>query len=106
MADIKIPFKEWSIRELRINKFVTSRPTKYGQPGDTFIVENMKFEINHVEKVTLGFVANVMFEAEGVSSPDEFIEAWNEIHPRKKFDPDQMVFLHVFTEINNYGEVE
>jgi hypothetical protein len=47
----------------------------------------------------LEIVANHLYEIEGAESPDEFIKVWNQIHPYKKFDPDQIVWVHFFIPI-------
>jgi hypothetical protein len=106
MSKIEIPFNEWSKERLSINsKCATSRNKKYGNPGDTFSVTfigcssgtwTRVYRLMFVEKVSLGFVAKFFYSMEGCLTPDEFVKVWNDIHPRKKFDPEQLVWLHVF----------
>lgn len=80
-------------------KTMTSRTKRYGQPGDRFIAFAMRFEITHVDELTLGEVAEHYFLEEGVSSPEEFKQVWAEIHPKKGFDADQFVYVHTFKQI-------
>lgn len=106
--EIKIPFNDWSKARLNAGrKNVTSRNKRYGNVGDYFTVviqvnnENVKvlqYELTHVERVTLGFVRDHFYWQEGCQVEDMFVDVWNEIHPRKKFDDDHKVWLHYFRE--------
>ena len=103
--EIFIPFNTWSKKRLYANhKTATSRNKKYGDVGDTFTVEvsdmNFRqFELTHIERVTLSFVRDKYYFDEGCESEDQFIQIWNEIHPRKKFDDEHKVWLHCFKAI-------
>jgi hypothetical protein len=84
-------------------KFCTSRTKRYGTTGDTFTVTDRLgrskiFVIEQVLELDLGFVARTLFAYEGVDSPFEFIKLWKKIHPFKKWDPTQKVFVHYFKE--------
>jgi len=108
MSEIKIPFNEWSKTRL-LFKRCTSRNRKYGEVGDTFVCNYesiitgderiIKYQITHIEKVTLGFVAEHLYKLEGASLPEEFIKVWEDIHPVIGFVPTQKVWVHVFKEI-------
>ena len=81
MSEIKIPFNDWS-KERLFMKRCTSRTKKYGEVGDTFTVNvkgfigdnDKKFRITHIERVSLGFVADKLYKLEGASSTREFIK--------------------------------
>jgi len=105
---IEIPFNNWSKKRLYRYKTATSRNYRYGNIGDQFTVTIQVneetiyvklFEITHIERVTLAFVRDHFYQQEGCDSEDEFIAIWNEIHPRKRFDDEQKVWLHLFKEI-------
>ena len=108
--EIEIPFNEWSKAILRANhKTATSRNKRYGNVGDTFTVNCgysyiddgfMRFELTYVERVTLAFVRDKFYWEEGCQSEDMFIQIWNEIHPKKRFDDEQKVWLHIFKKID------
>lgn len=105
MSKIKIPFNEWSKGRLWM-KTCTSRNKKYGKVGDTFTVYFNKFhpykiiyKITHIEKLSLGFVADCLYSLEGAWTPIEFIKVWEDIHPIIGFVPEQKVWVHVFKEI-------
>jgi len=100
MAKIKIPFNDWSKTRLYIRtKTCTTRTKRYGKPGDTFEVDGQIFKLRQVERVELQDVARYHFVAEGCISPGHFVEIWCEIHPRKKYQPRQKVYLHIFEEL-------
>jgi hypothetical protein len=108
MTEIQIPFNDWSKARLNANrKKATTRNKRYGNIGDTFTVELFggklkKYELTHVERVTLGFVRDHFYWQEGCHVEDMFVDIWNEIHPRKKFDDNHKVWLHYFREIENH----
>ena len=105
--EIVIPFNDWSKARLRANhKIATSRNKRYGNVGDTFTVEcgysNQplhRYELTHVERVSLAFVRDKFYWEEGCNSEDMFIQVWNDIHPKKKFNDEHKVWLHLFREI-------
>lgn len=107
MTEIEMPFNEWSKSRLRANhKRATSRNKRYGNVGDTFIVNcgysdmpYKAYELIHVERVTLGFVRDEFYWEEGCFDEDLFIQIWNDTHPKKKFDDEQKVWLHLFKEV-------
>ena len=100
MTKIKIPFNNWSIKRLRNSrKTATSRNKKYGTYGDTFIVDGMKFKLISITYITLLDVAYNHFKEEGAKNPQEFIDVWNELHPKTKFVENQKVYFHTFRRI-------
>lgn len=105
MSDVRIPFNTWSKLRLQDGKkSATSRSKRYGKPGDTFEVDGDVFAILHVEKVSLGFVAEFMFKAEGCQNPQEFREVWKAIHIKRGFDPHEVVWLHTFYRVVREGK--
>ena len=97
---VHIPFKE-RFREALLNdvKTLTSRTKRYGTYGDTFEAFGHEFEITEVFKAQLDIIAG-FWDREGCSSKEDFIEVWKKIHPRKRFIPEQQVYVHVFRRIN------
>ena len=94
---IYIPFgQRWRNIIPNGEKICTSRTKKYGDVGDYFEEYNCIFEIIHIEKRSLSEVANELYRFEGCDTPSSFIRIWEELHPRKKFVPEQMVFVHWF----------
>jgi len=97
---IRIPFNKWSLERLKKgNKSATSRNKKYGEIGDVFVVDGVKYELTAVCKVSLASIRDVCWDIEGCKSPDEFVEVWKDIHPRKGWNPDQKVWFHRFKKL-------
>ena len=108
MADIEIPFNAWSRKRLYTSqKTMTSRNKRYGVIGDQFCMDfpehgfSRVYELTHLERVTLAFVRDKFYWDEGCDTEDEFVRVWNDIHPRKKFDDDQKVWLHCFKMVSH-----
>lgn len=100
MQEIKIPFQlDMKEAVLLGNKTCTSRTQLYGSKGDYFFLDGYKFELKAISSVPLGYVAKNMYEQEGFINPAGFIKKWNEIHPVRRYDPCQTVWLHEFVEI-------
>lgn len=105
--EVKIPFQErWREKMLSgptmlrgVPKTCTSRTSPYGQPGDTFQAFGATFELLAVRPLTLGVVAMYFAPAEGCASPDAFKEVWIELHPRKGWKPNQLVYVHQFRRL-------
>ena len=97
MTKITIPFNNWSRERLRNNtKTATSRNKRYGIVGDTFVVDGVTYKLTSIARLRLGYIAEQKYAQEGAKSPEEFINVWNEIHPRKKYNPVQKVYYHEF----------
>jgi len=77
-------------------KTMTSRTKKYGKPGDQFEAFGGIFHLTEVRKKLLGGIAEHYFHQEGCDSPIHFQQVWKALHPRKGFDPEQEVYLHIF----------
>jgi len=95
---IEIPFNNWSKERLKQGKHATTRIKKYGEVGDTFTVDGMTYGLHFVGKCHLQFISFFMWKTEGAKDEIEFINVWEKIHPRKGFDPEQLVWFHYFTE--------
>ena len=95
--EIDIPFlDQFKEPMLKGIKTVTSRNKIYGDTGDRFKKWGMVFELRWIEKIPLVVVACHWYKEEGFNSTDEFIEIWKNLHPRKGFDPDHLVYMHKF----------
>lgn len=96
----QVPFNDWSRERLAAgDKTATTRTSRYGRPGDRFEVEGSIYELTHVLKLPLVIVAEHFYEQEGCEESAEFVEIWEDIHPRKGFEPDWEVWLHLFREV-------
>ena len=105
MGVTNIPFNDWSKKRLwNGTKTATSRTKKYGKTGDIFHVgfgdyEHMTFQIDYIFKETLGNVVLDHYKEEGAETPQELIDVWKTIHPRKGYRKEQMIFYHKFHRI-------
>jgi hypothetical protein len=100
MREIKIPFQP-DMKELVLSgdKTCTSRNQFYGETGDYFYISGHKFILKSISSVPLGYVARNLYKEEGFINPAGFIKKWNEIHPIRRYDPCQTIWLHEFIEI-------
>ena len=97
--NIEIPFNDWSKERIQKQiKKATSRYKKYGDVGDTFIVDGFEYELELVIKVPLWFVKEDLYRSEGAESGSEFQVIWTEIHPKKGFRPFDLVWYHHFKD--------
>lgn len=99
MSEITIPFREdMQVAVLSGNKTATSRTKRYGEIGDYFIINGRKFVLSYVHRIMLDEVVHGCWQKEGMESIDQFKKIWAEIHPRKGYDPNQMVWYHEWKE--------
>ena len=93
--EIKIPFNGWSKDKIRLQKkTATTRNQKYGETGDIFWVEKKMFKLDLVIKLPLWFVITELYPSEGAESMMELKKVWEDIHPRKGYVPEQIVWYH------------
>lgn len=93
----RFPFNlEFEQKMMNGKKTKTSRNKKYGNAGDTFTAFGVEFEIVDVKKETLKKVAEEYYKDEGFDMPGDFIEKWDQLHPRKGWHPEKYVFVHTF----------
>ncbi len=79
-------------------KTMTSRTKIYGAKGDFFEAFGSGFRLDSVDAQPFK-VISAQWKAEGCSSLDDFLGVWREIHPRKMFEPDELLFVHRFHQI-------
>lgn len=97
IIEIEIPFMaEFEPLMLTGKKSTTSRRKRYGYPDDYFKAFGRYFSLISVEKMRLFDVAEKHYLEEGFNSPFEFQRCWKKLHPRKGYDPDQIVWFHRF----------
>ncbi len=101
MAEITIPFHPEMVDAIFAGKKTfTSRTKRYGDVGDTFTLKRNGIIItcclNFILRYGLLFVATNFYEKEGFDSPEQFLEYWNKLHPRRGYAPDQQVWVHIF----------
>lgn len=101
MARVDIPFQPyWEEAMLSGRKTCTTRPRRYGNPGDTFAAFGAEFEIVTVTREQLGKVAFLLFDIEGCDSPEHFIDIWNQLHPRRGFQTGDERWAHRFRRLS------
>jgi hypothetical protein len=104
---IDMPMNEWSRPRLESGrKTATTRTSKKGNPGDYFETDGMVYQLTHVVRVPLSVVAMYFYQEEGVDTPDEFVEIWEDIHYRRGFEQDWEVWLHLFRKVGAESDVE
>lgn len=96
---IEIPFNDWSKKRLRQGKIATSRNNRYGNPGDTFTVDDRNYKLVLVRKLPLWFIRDCLWGCEGALSPHEFVHVWCEIHKQKGWKDNQEVWFHMFDRV-------
>ena len=95
--EITMPFDErWEKAMLTGNKTCTSRSKRYGNLGDRFRAFGAAFTLIGVVRLPLGLIAMRFYKEEGCQSPEEFKKVWRELHPKKGFQDDWLVWLHKF----------
>lgn len=95
------PFQpEWEEKMLNGEKTCTSRTKIFGHAGDTFVAFGQRYFIIKVEEQLLDYVAYNLYRQEGCKSSSEFIDWWNRLHPRRGWQPRQMVFVHFFRRLD------
>lgn len=100
MKEIKIPFHpDMKEAVLQSKKTCTSRNQLYGETGNYFYIDGHKFVLTTISSAPLGYIAMNKYKEEGFANPAGFIKKWNEIHPIRKYDPCQIVWLHEFAKI-------
>lgn len=102
---VRVPFKT-QFRDMMLSgkKTMTSRTKRYGEVGDTFDGFGATFQITNVMRCSLLLVANEYYLEEGCNSDYDFVQLWKQIHPRKGFMPNQMVYVHTFEKLNENVE--
>ncbi len=104
---VKIPFRnEFEKVLLSGQKTMTSRTSRMGEHGDTFVAFGVEFQIEAVGKFALGYVADEFWRQEGTNSREEFIEVWKQIHPWKGYQPQKVVWVHQFARVVLEGDKE
>jgi hypothetical protein len=74
----------------------TFRSKRYGQPGDRLKTPCGVIKLLAVTRTTAAFVRDNHWQDEGCDSPEDFVQVWTIVHPRKGFDPDYKGYLHHF----------
>ena len=99
MTLVDIPFHEMNrVPMLDGSKHQTARTKRYARVGDRFKAFGAIFEVLTVELYSL-WVVRADWKAEGFKSPEGFEEGWKRLHPRKGFDPEQVVWVHKFKKV-------
>ncbi len=96
---VTIPFL-LRFREPLLNekKTWTSRTRKMGEAEDTFEAFGAIFQIDSVRQSLLS-ESETHWLDEGCVSLFDFVRVWTSIHPRKPYDPQTRVWIHVFHKV-------
>ena len=94
---VNIPFRD-QFKEAMLSgrKTCTSRNKKYGDVGDIFVVFGKCFVLTKLREEKLTTVAHFLYREEGFNRSSEFMDCWNQIYPRKGYDSEQIVWVHIF----------
>ena len=99
MNIVTIPFKPYFREPMLAGvKTCTARTSRKGAVGDRFQAFGAWFELKNVTEECLAYVADC-WKSEGCTSREHFLSVWNEIHPVKGYDPEQIVYLHRFKKV-------
>lgn len=105
---VEFPFNAWSRKHIRnLEKFCTSRNRHLCEVNDYFIIESVLYIVFAIEKHKLGYVRNLLYSAEGASSPEEFDKIWRIVSRKKKDTPinyEKNVFVHWFRPVEDPDE--
>ena len=98
---VRIPFTE-SFRDALLTgiKTKTTRTKRYGYLGDHFKAFGATFLLTSIRRTPLKIVADRYYQEEGLISSLEFREIWRQLHPKKGFQPEQIVWLHTFMKVS------
>jgi len=96
-VQIHIPFSQEYVPLMESDiKTATTRYKRYGQRADFFECRGHLYCISEVKRVYLYRVAQYCFSHEGFSSREAFVHAWNRLHPRRGYRPNDLVYYHRF----------
>jgi hypothetical protein len=96
---IFIPFQsEFKEPMLSGKKTATTRPTRYGYPGDWFPAFGKFWVLTLVYPTFLDIVVSDHYQDEGFDSSADFIRCWDRLHPHITYQlrPSRRVFFHRF----------
>jgi len=98
---IKIPFLE-RFREpmLKDVKTMTSRTKIYGTKGNWFYAFDAAFVLDSVDTQPFKIIL-LQWQAEGCSSKEDLLAVWKQIHPRRIFGPNDLLFVHRFHRVGS-----
>jgi hypothetical protein len=103
---IDLPF-QLEVKEAMLSgkKTATSRPKRYGYPGDWFPAFGKTFVLTAIQRTYLDIVVRLHYKEEGFDSPHAFVQYWNRLHPVITFSqrPSRVVFFHQFTPREESG---
>lgn len=98
----ELPFYDRFIEPIKEGrKTMTARTKIYGEPGDVLDTPVGPVEIIRVIKAKLHVIKSYYYFLEGFESPADFVKCWEEIHPRKGYQPDWEVWLHQFRYVGD-----
>ena len=92
---IFIPFAvDMKTAILNRKKNATRRYKRYGNVGDSFNIATYAYFLTEVFKQPLSEMTEVDALEEGFENLEQFFKRWRELHPRRKFDLNDAVWVH------------
>ena len=85
-------------------KACTTRRTRHGAVGDTFVVRGRMYRILHIHSAALISIAHSYYAIEGFSSPEEFERFWESAYG--EYWGASSVFIHMFAYVCDIGREE
>lgn len=99
----ELRFGEEAVRRIgNGTKRAFCRTVRYGDNGDLFKVERETFEVDRVETMALGYVAEAYWAECGADSRDGFMAEWEKANPTNRgraWRMGDMVWFHTFDSV-------
>jgi len=97
--EIRIPFKERFTESMEQGiKTRTWRTRRYGNPRDTFLNGQSKYQLTLVERACMGSVPEY-FKEEGFRDKQDAVQTLKEIFPQNGYQPERMGWAHWFRRV-------
>jgi hypothetical protein len=97
-----LPFRSFFVYKIiEGKKTCTARTRRYGAVGDVLDTVGGPIQLTEVVRKPLATVRDDYWRQEGLASPEDFERTWAALHPRRGFDPEQLVWLHRFVRVGD-----
>lgn len=78
----------------------STRKWAFAGPGSVFYAFGKKFLLEEVVATTLDRAAKHYYLREGVNTVREFVARWEMLAGSKRWNPDEVVYVHLFRSLN------
>jgi hypothetical protein len=103
MTEIDLPFSdEMAVAVDEGRKECTSRNSKKGVPGDTFVVKDRHYKITRVISMPLVRVALGLYKEEGFATSDAFKDYYDSLYKKRGgngYVSNKVVWVHFFVRM-------